>query len=84
MPTCPRCGERFTLVEPHDCRSGFRLPWAARVVLVTLTGLAVLAALFFLLGSVLLGNQWAMLVLAVVVLAVVLFACSAWTIASFR
>jgi len=84
MPICPCCGERFTLVEPHDCRSGFRLSWAARVVLVTPTGLAVLAALFFLLGSVLLGNQWAMLVLAVVVTAVVLSACSAWAGASSR
>jgi len=44
----------------------------------------VLAALFFLLGSVLLGNQWAMLVLAVVVTAVVLSACSAWAGASSR
>ena len=47
MPTCPRCGERFTLVEPHDCRSRFRLPWAVRVVLAVLAVLLTLLALLW-------------------------------------
>jgi hypothetical protein len=55
MPTCPRCGERFTLVEPHDCRSGFRLPWAVRVVLAVLAVLLALLALLWGLLWVFLG-----------------------------